>query len=66
MSYVPPTYTEEEIIASLERSAAFWEDVAKTGPAAAAEATLDYAMHLRTLAECKRLDLLDRVEGDKE
>ena len=35
-------------------------------PASAAEATLDYAKHLRTLAECLRLELLDGTVKDNE
>ncbi len=59
MGYEPPTYTDEEIIADFELKAAHWEREAALDPTVAA-VCLDYAAHLRTLAECLRLDMLDR------
>ncbi len=60
MSWEPPTYTEEEILADMEAKAAHWENEARTSPPDVAEHCLDYAMHLRTLAECFRMNMLER------
>ena len=59
MGYEPRIYTDEEIIADFELKAAHWEREAARDPAVAA-VCIDYATHLRTLAECFRLDMLDR------
>jgi hypothetical protein len=60
MAYTPPEYDAEKSIAFHLRAAAHWEEVAEMGPASAKEATVDYANHLRTMAECLRMDLLDK------
>jgi hypothetical protein len=57
MAYTPPEYHAEESIAFHMRAAAHWEEVAEMGPASAKEATIDYAKHLGTLAECLRMDM---------
>jgi hypothetical protein len=60
MSYVPPVYTPEEIIASLKAHAARWRREAELAdqPEGAA-ACLDYALHLETMMELERLRSLD-------
>jgi hypothetical protein len=65
MAYTQPDNAEESIAFHL-RAAAHWEEVAEIGPASAKEATIDYAKHLRTLAECLRLDLLDKAVKENE
>jgi hypothetical protein len=59
MAWEPPTYTDEEILASTEAHAAHWENEARYSPADVAFHCRDYAKHLRTIAECLRLDMLD-------
>jgi hypothetical protein len=59
MRWEPPTYTDEEILADMEMKAAHWELEATLNPDVAA-VCLDYAAHLRTLAECVRMDMLER------
>jgi hypothetical protein len=49
----------EEDIANLERKAAYWEQQSKVVPADEVWCCIDYAQHLRTLAELERLKLLD-------
>jgi hypothetical protein len=57
--------TAEEIrdtqatIADFEEKAAHWEGEALLNPEVAS-VCLDYAKHLRTIAECLRLDLLEQ------
>jgi hypothetical protein len=55
--------TIEQLSASLvatESSAAHWENVANHSPEDVAFHCRDYAKHLRTIAECLRMDLLER------
>jgi hypothetical protein len=60
MSYEPPTFTEEEVIADFEAKADYWENFARTAEPDAAIHCLDYVAHLRTLAKCLRMDMLER------
>jgi hypothetical protein len=60
MGYQPPTYTDEEILPSTEAHAAHWEKVANESPSDVAFHCRDYAKHLRTIAECLRMDMLER------
>jgi hypothetical protein len=60
MSYEPPTYTDEEILASTVAHAAHWEAVAEHSDPNTAFHCMDYAQHLRTIAECLRMDLLEK------
>ena len=59
MSYEPPTYTDEEILADMEMKAAHWELEATLKPDVA-NVCLDYAKHIRTMAECFRMDVAER------
>ena len=59
----PPTYTDEEILASTEAHAAHWENEARYSPPDVAFQCRDYAQHLRTIAECLRMDMLERERG---
>lgn len=55
--------TNEQLSAALaatDRSAAHWENVANHSPEDVAFHCRDYAKHLRTIAECLRMDLLER------
>jgi hypothetical protein len=55
--------TIEQLSASIvatESSAAHWENVANHSPEDVAFHCRDYAKHLRTIAECLRMDLLER------
>jgi len=61
MSYEPPTHTDEEILAITEAHAKYWEEQALREPEDVAFHCRDYAQHLRTIAECMRMDRLDRV-----
>jgi hypothetical protein len=61
MAWEPPTYTAEEILANTEAHAAHWENEAPYSPADIAVHCLDYAQHLRVLAELFRLRLLDEA-----
>jgi hypothetical protein len=61
MIYEPPTYTDEEILADWDLKAAHWEKVASESPADVAFHCLDYAKHIRTMAECMRMDMLERA-----
>jgi hypothetical protein len=56
-----PTYTDEEILASTEAHAAHWERVANISEPDVAFHCRDYAAHLRTLAECMRMDMLETI-----
>ena len=60
MSYEAPTYTDEEILASTEAHAAHWENEALYSDPDVAFHCRDYAKHLRTIAECLRLDMLEK------
>jgi hypothetical protein len=62
MSYEPPTDTDKEILADLEDKAAHWELEATLNPDTPeiAAVCLDYAKHIRTMAECLRMDMLER------
>jgi hypothetical protein len=60
MGYEQPTYTDEEILASTEAHAAHWESVANISDPDTAFHCRDYAKHLRTIAECLRMDMLER------
>ena len=62
MAWKPPTYTDEEILASTEAHAAHWEKVAESDPDTAFHCQ-DYAKHLRTIAECLRMDLCAQWRG---
>ena len=59
MGHEQPIYTAEEILASTEAHAAHWENEARYSPPDVAFHCLDYAQHLRTIAECLRLDILE-------
>ena len=59
MAWEPPTYTDEEILASTEAHAKHWEDQALREPEDVAYWCRDYAKHLRTIAECLRMDVLE-------
>jgi hypothetical protein len=65
MAWEPPTFTDEEILASTEAHAAHWEKVAMESDPDTAFHCRDYAAHLRTLAECLRMDLLERNVSDE-
>ena len=56
-----PTYTDEEILASTEAHAAHWEEQALREPEDVAYWCRDYATHLRTIAECQRLNMLEKM-----
>jgi hypothetical protein len=60
MSCELPTYTAEEILASTEAHAAHWENEARDSDPDTAFHCRDYAKHLRTIAECLRMDVLER------
>jgi len=60
MTWEPPTYTEEEVIAGFETKADYWENFARTTGPGTATHCRDYVAHLRTLAKCLRMDLLER------
>jgi hypothetical protein len=60
MGYEPPTYTDEEIVADFEAKATHWEKVAEESEPDTAFHCRDYAAHLRTIAECLRMDLLEQ------
>jgi hypothetical protein len=60
MAWEPPTYTDEEILASTLAKAAHWERVADTSDPDTAFHCRDYATHLRTIAECHRLNMLEK------
>jgi hypothetical protein len=60
MSYEPPTYTDAEKLADLDLKAAHWEKVATESEPETAFHCRDYAAHLRTLAECVRMDALEK------
>jgi hypothetical protein len=66
MAWEPPTFTDEEILASTEAHAAHWERVAKISDPDTAFHCRDYAQHLRTIAECLRMDMLEtQIDADK-
>jgi hypothetical protein len=54
-----PTNAEESI-ANFVAKADYWEDFARTADPDTAFHCRDYAAHLRTLAECVRMDMLER------
>jgi hypothetical protein len=60
MSYELPNYTDEEILASTEAKAEYWEEQALREPEDVAYWCRDYAQHLRTIAECLRMDVLEK------
>ena len=60
MAWALPTYSDEEILASTEAHAAHWENEARHSPPDIAFHCRDYAAHLRTIAECLRMDLLEK------
>ena len=62
MTYQPPTYTDQEILADMEAKAAHWELEATLNPDTPdiAAVCLDYAKHLRTIIECLRMDVVGR------
>jgi hypothetical protein len=55
-----PTYTADEILASTVAKAEYWEEQALREPEDVAFHCRDYAKHLRTIAECLRMDLVER------
>ena len=55
MGYEQPTYTAEEILASIEDHAAHWENEARYSPPDVAFQCRDYAKHLRTIGECLQM-----------
>ena len=59
LSYEPPT-SDEEKLADLEMKAAHWEREALREPEEVAVHCRDYAAHIRTMAECMRMDMLER------
>lgn len=59
MGHEQPTYTAEEILASTEAHAAHWENEARYSPKDVALHCRDYAKHLRTIAECLRMDIME-------
>jgi hypothetical protein len=59
MGYEPPMRTAEDV-AHFERHAAHWEKVASESDHDTAFHCRDYAAHLRTLAECVRMDMLEK------
>ena len=65
MGYEPPDHTDEEILADLadlEDKAAHWELEATLNPDVAA-VCLDYAKHIRTMAECLRMDMMGEISS---
>ena len=54
-------YTDEEILASTEAKAEYWEEQALREPEDVAFWCRDYAQHLRVLAELFRLRILDEA-----
>ena len=56
----------QEMLTATERSASHWESVAKDSPADVAFHCRDYAKHLRTIAECLRMDMLEKQVGGEE
>jgi hypothetical protein len=60
MTYELPKFTDEEILASTEAHAAHWENEARYSTPDVAFHCRDYAKHLRTIAECLRMDMLER------
>jgi len=60
MTYELPKFTDEERLASTLAHAAHWENEARYSTPEGAFACRDYAKHLRTIAECLRMDLLEQ------
>jgi hypothetical protein len=60
MTYEPLKFTDEEMLASTLAHAAHWENEARYSPADVAFHCRDYAKHLRTIAECLRMDMLEQ------
>jgi hypothetical protein len=60
MTYELPKFTDEEMLASTLAHAAHWENEARYSPPDVAFHCRDYATHLRTIAECLRMDLLEQ------
>ena len=58
MGYERPIRTAEDV-AHFEAHAAHWETQALREPEDVAYWCRDYAKHLRTIAECLRMDLLE-------
>ena len=61
MGYEQPKYTAEEILASTEAKAEYWEEQALREPEDVAYWCRDYAKHLRVLVELFRLRRLDEA-----
>ncbi len=57
MTYEPPTFTDEE---KARLTLGHWERVANISDPDTAFQCRDYAKHLRTIAECLRLNMLER------
>jgi hypothetical protein len=55
-----PKFTDEERHAATLAHAAHWENEARYSPPDVAFHCRDYAKHLRTIADCLRMDLLER------
>jgi hypothetical protein len=60
MTYELPKFTAEEILASTLAHAAHWENEARYSTPDIAFHCRDYAKHLRTIAECLRMDVLEK------
>jgi len=61
MGYQPPSYTDQEILASTEAKAEYWEEQALLEPEDVAFWCRDRAKHLRVLMELFRLRRLDEA-----
>jgi hypothetical protein len=61
MSHEPPTYTDAEKFADLELKAAHWEREALREPEEVAVHCRDYARHIRTMIECHRMNMLEKM-----
>ena len=55
-----PKFTDEERLASTLAHAAHWENEARYSTPDGAFACRDYAKHLRTIAECLQMDMLEK------
>ncbi len=52
-------HIDQQILAILEIYAAHWEYRANVGPLEESAVCLDYAKHIRTIIECKRMDMME-------
>jgi hypothetical protein len=62
MAYEPPDYTDVGNSRRFEMKASHWELDATLNPDTPdiAAVCLDYAKHIRTMAECLRMDMLEK------